>query len=68
MPPSSVNLTFFNTETICDNEMTHTVDFKWDLSRTTFAVDFDIICKKSEISLLSSLFFVGGTFSLLFGN
>ena len=64
----SVDSTFYDTATICENGMIHGVDFKWDLSRTTFAVDFDKICKKSEISLLNSLYFVGAAISLFFGK
>ena len=64
----SVNSTFFDTQTICDNEMVHDVDFKWDLSRTSFAVDYNKICKKSEISLLNSLYFAGGSISLICGK
>jgi hypothetical protein len=48
--------------------MEHGVDFEWDLARTSFAVEFDKICKQSEISLLNSLYFIGATISLLFGK
>ena len=44
-------------------------DYEWDkISRTTFAVDFDKICNKSQISLLNSLYFVGATIGLHFGE
>ena len=68
MSTFSVDSKFYDTATICDNDMIHGVDFKWDISRTTFAIDFDKICKPSELSLLNSLYFVGGSISLLCGK
>jgi hypothetical protein len=48
--------------------MVHGVDYEWDISRTTLAIDFDKICKKSELSLLNSLYFAGGTITLFIGK
>ncbi|KAL5264590.1 hypothetical protein ACHWQZ_G005617 [Mnemiopsis leidyi] len=60
---------FYDTKTICDSDMILGTDYEWDkISRTTFAVDFDKICNKSQISLLNSLYFVGATIGLLFGT
>ena len=65
----SVDSKFYDVKTICDSEMILGTDYEWEkLSRTTFAVDFDKICQKSQISLLNSLYFVGGTIGLLFGE
>ena len=63
-----MNPSFYELATICDNDMVYDVDYSWNISRTTLAIEFDLICKNNELSLLTSLYFVGAMFGLFIGK
>jgi len=64
----SVSAKFSDISTVCDNYLKFETDYIWDSDRTTLASDFDKVCKKTDLSFLDSLYFVGGTIGLCVGK
>lgn len=47
-------------------ELVHGVDFLWNTTRTSFAIEWDLYCGREYlVTITSSMFFVGATFGLL---
>ena len=60
---------FFSRDTICNNSMQPTVDFKWTINRTSYALEWGLICTGEEkLSNLESFFFIGAFVGLILGT
>ena len=66
---NSPKKTFYSRATICDNELKPGVDFRWTGERTSYALEWGLICsEESKGSNLMSFFFVGAFIGLLLGT
>ena len=63
-----MNPSFYELTTICDNDMVYDDDYSWEISRTTVAIEFDLICKSDKLNLLTSLYYVGSIIGLIIGK
>ena len=58
----------YSRDTICENSLQPDVDFKWTIERTSYALEWGLICSdESKGSNLKSFFFVGAFIGLLVG-
>ena len=58
----------YSRDTICENSLRPDVDFKWTIERTSYALEWGLICSdESKGSNLKSFFFVGAFIGLLVG-
>ena len=61
--------TFFSRVTICENTLKPNEDFKWTIERTSFAMEWGIICSdENKGSNLKSFFFIGAFTGLIVGT
>ncbi|KAL5250494.1 hypothetical protein ACHWQZ_G016287 [Mnemiopsis leidyi] len=59
----------FSRDTICENSLQPEVDFTWTIDRTSYALEWGLICSnESKGSNLKSFFFVGAFIGLLVGT
>ena len=59
---------FFSRDTICNNALQPNVDFTWTLQRTSYAMEWGLICSNESMgSNLKSFFFVGAFIGLFLG-
>ena len=64
------NGTIYNREKMCEENMQLYIDYVWDLkNRTTFAVDYNLLCDNEYLyNLCNTLFFVGAFIALPVGG
>ena len=57
---------FYNSTTMCDNNLIAGKDFEWTSERTSFSMDWGLYCdSEAKFSTISSFFFIGATLGLL---
>ena len=60
---------FYNRDTICKNSLTPDIDFAWSTNRTSYAMDWGLICSKEDkVTDLMSFFFVGAFVGVITGT
>ena len=60
---------FYTRDTICDNALKPHVDFNWTINRTSYALEWGLICSdESKGSNLKSFFFVGAAIGMVVGT
>ena len=60
---------FYSRDTICDNALQPHVDFKWTIERTSYALEWGLICSDEDKgSNLKSVFFFGAFLGLITGT
>ena len=60
---------FFSRATICDNSLKPKEDFHWTIKRTSYALEWGLICSdENKGSDLQSFFFIGGFIGLITGT
>lgn len=60
---------FFSRDTICDNALEPHVDFNWTIDRTSYALEWGLICSnESNGANLKSFFFLGAIIGLIMGT
>ena len=55
-------------EKICESNLTYLIDYTWEFSRTSLTLEWNLECDRNKVSLLESLYFVGGSISLIIGS
>ena len=61
--------TFFSRVTICENSLKPNQDFQWTIERTSFAMEWGLICSdENKGSNLRSFFFIGAFAGLVVGT
>ncbi|KAL5248600.1 hypothetical protein ACHWQZ_G017695 [Mnemiopsis leidyi] len=59
---------FYSRETICDNSLKPDVDFRWTSDRTSYAIEWGLICsEEGKGSNLQSFFFIGAFIGTIVG-
>ena len=59
----------FSRDTICENSLQPGVDFMWTINRTSYALEWGLICSdESKGSNLKSFFFAGAFIGLIIGT
>ena len=60
---------FYIRDTICNNSMQPLVDFEWTINRTSYALEWGLICAdEDKLSNLESFFFIGAFVGLILGT
>ena len=60
---------FYTRDTICDNALKPHVDFNWTINRTSYALEWGLICSdESKWSNLKSFFFIGAFIGVAVGT
>ena len=60
---------FYSQTTICKNSLKPDIDFAWSTNRTSYAMDWGLICsKENKGTNLMSFFFVGGFVGVITGT
>ena len=59
----------YSRDTICENSLKPEVDFEWTIERTSYALEWGLICSdETKRSNLKSFFFVGAFIGLMIGT